>query len=99
LEEDVGEIPIVPLDIETSGFEANCDVLQIAAKCAETTFVTYVNASRQVSAGATASSLMNCNGDLVYGGVKAQSVHTRLPLISFVQWLGLFKNVALLYII
>jgi hypothetical protein len=26
LEEDVGEIPTVLLDLETSGFEVNCDI-------------------------------------------------------------------------
>jgi hypothetical protein len=30
-EEDVGKIPIALLDLLTSGFEANCDILQIAA--------------------------------------------------------------------
>jgi hypothetical protein len=32
LEEDVGEIPVLLLDLETSGFEANCDILQIVGK-------------------------------------------------------------------
>jgi hypothetical protein len=93
LEGDVGDIPIDLLYLGTSGFEANCDILQIAAKCGETTFATYVNPSRQVSATATAANgLMNCNGDLVHHGVKVQSVPMRLALVSFIEWLGLFKN-------
>lgn len=97
LEEDVGEITVVLPDLETSGFEANGDTLQIAAKCGRTTFSTYVNASRQVSVRASAANvLVNCN-DLVYHGVKA--VPVRLALVTFIEWLGLFKSSALLYII
>lgn len=97
MEEDVDEIPIVLLDLETSGFEANDDTLQIAAKCGRSTFATYVNPSRQVSVRVTAANgLVNYN-DLVYHGVKA--VPVRLALVSFIEWLGLFKNSALLYII
>jgi hypothetical protein len=70
LEEDICEIPIV-LDLETYDFEAYCDILQIAAKCGKTTFATHVIPSRQVLArAAAASGLTNCNGDLVYRGVK-----------------------------
>lgn len=32
-EEDLCEIPIILLDLETSGFQADCDILQIVAKC------------------------------------------------------------------
>jgi hypothetical protein len=68
LEDDVGDILIELLDVGTSGFEVNCDILQIAAKCGKTTFATYVNPGRPVSA--TANGLVNCNGDLVYCGVE-----------------------------
>jgi hypothetical protein len=93
LKEDVGEIPIVPLDFETSGFEANGDILQIAAKCGKTTFETYVNPSRQVSARATAANgLVNYSDDLVYHVVKVEVAPMRLALVSFIEWLGLFKK-------
>jgi hypothetical protein len=89
LEEDVGEIPIVLLDLETSGFEINCDIFEITVK--KTTFATYVNPSWQVSATATATNgLMNCNGELVYHGVKVQSAPMRLALVGFIECLGLF---------
>jgi hypothetical protein len=47
LEEDAGDIPIVLLDLETSGFEASCDIQQTIAKCRKTTSATYIKSSRK----------------------------------------------------
>jgi hypothetical protein len=67
--------------------------LQIAAKCGKTTFATYVHSGRQVSERATAANgLVNYKDDLVYHGVKVQAVPMRLALVSFIEWLGLFKK-------
>ncbi|XP_034945421.1 uncharacterized protein [Chelonus insularis] len=49
LEDDNCEILIIILDLETSGFEADCDILQIAAKCHANTFSTYMNLVQQIS--------------------------------------------------
>jgi hypothetical protein len=67
--------------------------MQIAAKCGQTTFATYVSSSRQVSSRATAANgLMNCNGDLLYHDVRVQSVPMGLALVSFTEWLGLITK-------
>nr|XP_012218851.1 PREDICTED: uncharacterized protein LOC105670095 [Linepithema humile] len=66
-EEDLCETPIILLDLETSGFQADCDILQIAAKCNKSTFTTYINPIQQISPKATeVHGLVNCYGDLMH---------------------------------
>lgn len=67
LEEDTSEFLVILLDLETSGFEAVCNILQIAAKCDTNTFATHINLAQQISAKATeAHGLINCSGELLY---------------------------------
>lgn len=90
-EEDLYEIPIILLDLETSGFQADCDILQIAAKCNKTVFSTYVNPVQQISPKATeAHGLVNRYGDLMHNGVKVPSVPIRIALGEFCTWLQSF---------
>ncbi|XP_011685184.1 PREDICTED: uncharacterized protein LOC105448359 [Wasmannia auropunctata] len=90
-EEDLCEIPIILLDLETSGFQADCDILQIAAKCNKTTFSTYSNPVQQISPkAAEAHGLVNCYGDLMHNGVKVSSVPIRIALGDFHSWLQLY---------
>jgi hypothetical protein len=52
-----------------------------------------IRPSCHISATAIATNgLMNCKGDLMYHGVKVQSVPMRLVLVSFTERLGLFKK-------
>lgn len=87
-EEDTGEYLIVLLDLETSGFEADCDILQIAAQCRKEKFSTYINPIQQISLKASeAHGLTNCSGELYYYGRKVVSVPLRLALSNLYEWL------------
>lgn len=91
LEEGVGEIPILLLTLETSGFEAHYDILHMAANWGKIIFANYVSLCWQVSATATAANgLMNYNGDHVYRGIKVKFVPIRIAWVTFVEGLGLF---------
>lgn len=82
------ETPIILFDLETSGFERNCDILQIAAKYGEKTFSTYVNPTKQISAAVTAANgLVNCQGILMLHGNRVNSTTIRLAIVSFLEWL------------
>lgn len=87
-EEDTSECLIVLLDLETSGFEADCDILQIAAQCGNKKFAIYINPVRQISSKASeAHGLTNCSGELFYYGKKLESVPLRLALSNLYEWL------------
>lgn len=63
------EIAIVLVDLETSGFEINCDILQIGAKCGTKSFDIYINPIKDISVSASqANNLTSCYGDLLYNG-------------------------------
>ncbi|CAD6229694.1 GSCOCG00012126001-RA-CDS, partial [Cotesia congregata] len=80
-EEDTCEYLIILLDLETSGFEADCDILQIAAQCGKKIFATYIDPVRQISQKASeAHGLTNCSGKLFYYGKQVESVSLRLAL-------------------
>lgn len=88
LEKDVDGICIVLLDVETSGFQANCDILQIAALCGTNSFATYINPTRPISIGATeVTGLTNCYGELMCYGKKVQSLPMKMALINLKGWI------------
>lgn len=79
---------IVFLDIETSGFEANCDVLQLGFKCGDKIFNKYINPTRSISAKATeADGLINVEEELFSHGEKVSSSPLRLVLARSLQYL------------
>lgn len=81
---------IVLLDLETSGLSKDCDILQIAAKCSKSTFATYINPKKLISAAATeANGLTNCQGVLMYHGLIVDSIPLRLAMSNLEQWLAL----------
>ena len=94
VEEEESEVAIVLVDLETSGFEINCDILQIGAKYGKKSFDIYVNPIKDISVSASqANNLTSCYGDLMYNGREVQSVPIRAALASFHQWLAsLGKN-------
>lgn len=80
---------IVLLDLETSGLSKDCDILQIAAKCGKSTFATYINPKKHISAAAIeAHGLTNCQGVLMYHGLTVDSVPLRLAMSNLQQWLA-----------
>lgn len=85
---DENENPVVLFDLETSGLDKNCDILQVAAKYGNKKFNVYVKPTKEISANATAANgLINCQGDLLYRGVKVDSVPMRLALVNLLEWL------------
>lgn len=85
---DSDENPVVLFDLETSGLDKNCDILQIAAKYGNKQFNVYINPTKQISTNATAANgLINCQGNLMYHGLKVQSVTMRLALSGLLEWL------------
>ncbi|XP_048514968.1 uncharacterized protein LOC125501888 [Athalia rosae] len=85
---DPNENPVVFFDLETSGLDKNWDILQIAAKYDNDKFNTYVTPTQQIAASATAANgLINCHGDLMYHGIKVNSVPIRLALVNLLEWL------------
>lgn len=87
-EEDTCEYLIILLDLETSGFEADCDILQIAAQCGKKKFATYIDPVRQIFQKASeAHGLTNCSGKLFYYGKEVESVSLRLALSNLYEWL------------
>ncbi|XP_032688645.1 uncharacterized protein LOC116852417 [Odontomachus brunneus] len=70
-EEDNDENAIILLDLKTSGFEMNCDILQIGAKYNKNSFSIYVNPVRDISENATRVNGFTTNyGELLYHGTK-----------------------------
>lgn len=87
-EEDNNDIAIVLLDLETSCFEMNCDILQIAAKYGKKSFNIYVNPVQDISFSASqANGLTSCYGELMYNGRQVPSVPIRAALGSLHEWL------------
>ena len=88
--DEISQIPIVLLDLETSGFDKNSCILQIGAKCGKKCFETYVNPIRPIaSAVTTVNGLMNIHGDLFYNGIKVSSIPLRAAIGEFLNWLML----------
>ncbi|XP_032683875.1 uncharacterized protein LOC116850084 [Odontomachus brunneus] len=92
-EEDNDENAIILLDLETSGFKMNCDILQIGAKYNKNSFSIYVNPVRDISENATRVNGFTSNyGELLYHGTKVQSVPLRAALGCLQDWLKSLKK-------
>jgi len=79
----------VYVDLETSGFQKNCDILQIAAKCGKHLFNIYINPIHEISAAATAvHGLRKCEAELMLYGKKVSSVPLRAAIGNLLQWLN-----------
>ena len=65
---------IVIFDLETSGFEMNCDVLQIACKCGYVVFNDYIRPTKCISPKVTEKNgLSDVEGELFLLGHKIKS--------------------------
>lgn len=77
---------VVLLNLETSGFQHNCDILQIAAACNGKKFNSFINPSVPVAA-TIANGLTAAYGELMLHGKKVTSMPLRVVLFNFLQWL------------
>lgn len=90
---DVEKDSIILVDLETSGFGLNNEILQIAAKCGSSRFATYIHPTQQISAAATkANGLRTYCGTLIYYGIEVSSVFLRVAMGNFLNWLASFKK-------
>lgn len=88
LMEDESGMPVVLFDLETSGFDGNAEILQMAAKSGCHTYAVYVTPTKPISHQATAvHGLINSYGDLMHNGVIVPSVPIRAALGGFQNWL------------
>ncbi|XP_043480002.1 uncharacterized protein LOC122509810 [Leptopilina heterotoma] len=79
---------LVYFDLETSGLSKQSDILQIAAKCGEKSFETYINPTQPVTPEAfKITGLENINGDLFLYGKPLTSIPLKQALIKFQQFL------------
>ena len=86
--EDNNDIAMVLLDIETSGFERDCDILQIAAKYDDRSFEIYVRPVQAISFWASeANGLTQRNGELMYRGQHVPSEPISVALTMLHEWL------------
>ena len=86
-------IPIVYLDLETSGLQRSSEILQIAAKCGTVTFDIYITPSKDISAAASAvNGLRKSQAELFLYGKKVESVPLRIAISKLLEWLTSFKK-------
>ncbi|XP_043485174.1 uncharacterized protein LOC122513013 [Leptopilina heterotoma] len=84
----VSGIPIVLLDLETTGFSCEAEILQIAAKSGKELFNIYVNPVGSISVKTSeVHGLTSSYGNLLYYGVIVPSVPIRAALAEFQNWL------------
>lgn len=86
--EDNNGIAMVLLDIETSSFELDCDILQIAAKYNNGSFDIYVRPVQPISSRASeVNGLTRCCGEFMYRGQPVPSVPISVALTELHGWL------------
>ncbi|XP_046587819.1 uncharacterized protein LOC124292972 [Neodiprion lecontei] len=79
-------------DLETSGLHKSADILQIAAKCSESTFSEYANPSQPITPSATAiTGLRNVAGELFLYDKRLPSIPIPEVLRKFQEWLVFFQ--------
>ena len=79
---------IVYFDLETSGFEATCDILQIAAVCNDHEFNVYITPSQAICSSASkVHNLYNIAGELFLENVKVDTINIYDALLSFSEFL------------
>ncbi|XP_043271207.1 DNA polymerase III PolC-type-like, partial [Venturia canescens] len=79
-------------DLETSGLHKSAGILQIAAKCGESTFSEYANPSQPITPSATAiTGLRNVAGELFLYDKRLPSIPIHEVLQKFKEWLDVFK--------
>ena len=82
------DVPIVYLDLETSGYHRSCEILQIAAKCGKFKYNEYVTPTKQISPAATAiHGLRKYEADLMLHGKKFESVSLRIAVSNLFEFL------------
>lgn len=89
------DIPIILLDLETSGLDMECDILQIGAKCGKKTFDIYINPTKLIPRRATHFNGLSNSPDcdfLMYNGEKVASVPLQIAMEKFLQWLSSFER-------
>ncbi|XP_015125449.1 uncharacterized protein LOC107047212 [Diachasma alloeum] len=82
------EYEVVFFDLETSGLDANCNILQIAAGTGSASFNIYIKPSKPIDPHATqAHGLTSVSGDLYLHGIRVETVSLRSALTSFLAYL------------
>ena len=85
--------PIIFLDIETTGLNRDCDIIQIAAKCGASSFSVYINPKKEISVSASAvHGIRKLQGDLMLHGKKIDAVPLRVAIGQLLQWFQSFKK-------
>lgn len=86
--------PIVYFDLETGGFGAKADILQIAARCNASNFDIYINPIEQISLRATKiNGFTNVHGELyLHGRRLLNTVPRREALRQFLAFLSGFSG-------
>ncbi|XP_063991234.1 uncharacterized protein LOC135169826 isoform X5 [Diachasmimorpha longicaudata] len=91
------EFQVVFFDLETSGFSANCDILQIAAGTGSTSFEIYIKPSKPIDRKATEKNhLANVSGDLYMNGILVEAVSIRCALTELLSYLQKFNKKCIL---
>jgi len=86
---DNKQCKIIFFDLETSGFETDCNILQIAAICEKNEFSVYAVPIQPISNSASKShNLYRVGEDLFLKDVKVDAIELCDTLISFSQFLN-----------
>jgi len=88
---------IIFFDLETSGFETDCDILQIAAVCKKNEFSVYAVPTQPISNSASkAHNIYRVREDLFLKDVKVDAIKLCDALISFSQFLNAQSSACIL---
>ena len=86
--DDNNDIVIVLLDLATSGLGNDCDILQIATKCDDSSFDRYVTPVHDITVSATrVNGLRIRDGNLTYHGRIVPTVPISVALKQLHEWL------------
>ncbi|XP_063979930.1 uncharacterized protein LOC135163954 [Diachasmimorpha longicaudata] len=88
---------IIYFDIETSGLDKTCEILQIAAKSNDTSFNIYVTATKKINRNASeVTGLTEKRGKLCYNNNPVISSPLSDALVAFNDFLKLFRKLCIL---
>lgn len=88
---------IVFYDLETSGLGKTCDILQLAARCGNSSFQSFINPVKKIALAATkVNHMTNVNGQLYRHGELLPSVPLKDALENFLKFLSGLSGLCLL---
>lgn len=84
---------VVMFDIETTGFDSNCDILQIGARFKDSKFNIFIKPTKTINKYATkATGLTSNSGDLYKHGKLVPTIPLQAAIPKFIAFLGSLKN-------